>query len=49
MCRQNHLYGGCLLSFGLGLLVGTWITSGLVCHLFGVAVIVLGLGILRKH
>lgn len=49
MCRQNSLYGGCLLAFGLGVLVGTWLKSGLVCHLFGITLIVLGFFVIRKH
>jgi len=49
MCRQNLLYGGCLLAFGLGVLIGTWLKSGLVSHLFGVALIVLGLFVIRRH
>ena len=49
MCRQTLLYGGCLLAFGLGVLVGTWLTSGLVCHLFGCGMILLGFLLIRRH
>ena len=49
MCRQNVLYGGCLLAFGVGILIGTWLTSGLVCHLFGIGLIILGFWVLRKR
>lgn len=49
MCRQNLLYGGCLLAFGLGVLIGTWLKSGLVCHLFGIGLIFLGFCVLRKR
>ena len=48
MCRQNQLYGSCLLMFGVGVLVGTWLSSGLVCHLMGFGLVVLGVCILRK-
>jgi len=48
MCRQNQLYGGCLLAFGLGILVGTWLSSGLLCHLFGFGLVLLGFFVLRK-
>ena len=49
MCRQNHLYGGCVLAFGLGVLIGTWLESGLVCHLLGFGLIFLGFAVIRKH
>ena len=49
MCRQNEMYGGCLLAFGLGVLVGTWLTSSLLCHLFGIGMIFLGFYVLRKR
>ena len=49
MCRQNHLCGCCLLALGFGILVGTWLKSGLVCHLFGFGLILLGFCALRRH
>jgi len=49
MCRQNVLYGSCLLAFGLGILIGTWLSSGLMCHLFGIGLIALGFLVLRRH
>ena len=49
MCRQNQMYGGCLLAFGVGILIGTWLTSGFLCHFLGFGLIVLGFGVLRKH
>ena len=48
MCRQNLLYGGCLLAFGLGMLIGTWLTSGIVCHFFGFGMILLGFCVIRR-
>lgn len=49
MCRQNLLYGSCLLAFGIGVLTGTWFSSGLVGHLLGFGVIALGIVVLRKR
>ena len=49
MCRRNVLCGGCVLAFGLGVLFGTWLQSGLVCHLIGFALIFLGFTVIRKH
>ncbi|MBR2421692.1 MAG: hypothetical protein IKB09_05005 [Oscillospiraceae bacterium] len=49
MCRQNLLCGGCLLAFGLGVLVGKWLESGLLCHLIGFGLIALGFCILRRR
>ena len=49
MCRQNVLWGGCVLAFGFGVLVGTWLKSGLVCHLIGFALIFLGFSVIRRH
>jgi hypothetical protein len=43
------LYGGCLFAFGLGVLVGTWLRSGFVCHLLGFGLILLGVCVLRKR
>ena len=49
MCRQNVLCGGCVLAFGFGVLIGTWLENGFVCHLIGAALIFLGFTIIRKH
>ena len=49
MCRQSLLCGGCVLCFGLGILIGTWLKSGLVCHLLGIGLIVLGFVLLRRR
>ncbi len=48
MCRRNQLLGCALLTFGLGVLVGTWLESGLFCHLFGMFAIFSGLAVCRK-
>ena len=34
-----------LLAFGVGILLGTWMESGLVCHLFGLLAIFCGIGL----
>ena len=49
MCRQNLLYGGCVVAFGLGVLIGTWLESGLLCHLLGLGLIALGFCVIRRH
>lgn len=49
MCRQNLLWGGTVLAFGLGVLVGAWMKSGFVCHLIGFALIALGFCLIRKR
>ena len=48
MCRQNQLWGCTLLAFGIGVLIGTWMQSGFVCHLLGIGLILLGLGFVRR-
>ena len=48
MCRQNQLWGFVLIAFGAGVLIGTWLEGGFLCHCFGFGPIVGGLGILRK-
>lgn len=45
MCRRNQLWGFMLTAFGVGVLVGTWLESGLFCHLFGLLLIFCGIGI----
>ena len=39
MYRRNQLLGSILRAFGIGVLVGTWMESGLMCHLFGLLAI----------
>jgi len=48
MCRRNQLLGCVLLAFGFGLLTGSWLESGLFCHLFGVLAIFGGVATCRK-
>ncbi len=49
MCRKNHLQGGCLLSFGLGLILGCCLESWPLCVLGGGALMVLGLWAARRR
>ena len=48
MCRQSLLWGCCMLALGFGILLGTWLKSGLVCHLFGFGFVLIGVCALRK-
>ena len=49
MCRQNQLWGCVLMAFGLGVLVGAWITKGFFSFCFGFGLVVLGLCVLRRR
>lgn len=42
MCRKNHLWGGLLTAFGVGLLIGIWLEGGFFCHIFSLAMIIAG-------
>lgn len=48
MCRRNQLWGFILLAFGVGVLVGTWMESGLFCHLFGLLAIFSGIAVCQR-
>lgn len=48
MCRRNQLWGYILLAFGGGVLVGTWLESGLFCHLFGLLAIFSGIAACQR-
>ncbi|MCI7808553.1 hypothetical protein MR626_04585 [bacterium] len=49
MCRKNHLHGCCILSFGLGLIIGHCLESWFLCCCGGVALIVLGLCVMKRR
>ena len=49
MCRMNCFRGFCLLSFGLGLIVGHCLESWLLCCCGGMGLVLLGLCIARKR
>jgi hypothetical protein len=48
MCRRNQLIGLALLSFGLGLLIGCWLETGLARISFSVIAIGGGILLLQK-
>lgn len=48
MCRRNQLPGFCAVSFGLGLLLGCGIESGLLCLCAGFGLILCGVWIIRQ-
>ncbi len=49
MCRQNQLFGFCLMSFGLGVLVGLGLEGGFLCWCLGIGLILAGFcGLGRK-
>jgi hypothetical protein len=48
MCRRNQLWGCVLLAFGFGMLVGTWLESGLFCHLLGLLALFCGFSVCRR-
>jgi len=48
MCRQNQLWGGLMLAFGVGVLVGLWLEGGFLAHCFGFGLVIIGFGIGRK-
>ena len=49
MCRRNFLHGGCLVCFGLGLLIGHWLSSWLLCGCGGMGLVILGLMIMKRR
>ena len=49
MCRRSHLQGCCLVLFGLGLMVGHYLDSWLLCAAGGFCLVVLGLMVFRKR
>ncbi len=48
MCRKNHLMGSCAACFGLGLLTGSGLESGLLCLGVGMGLIVFGFSCFRR-
>ena len=47
MCRRNQLWGCILIAFGIGVLVGTWLESGVFCFLFGLLALFSGVAVCR--
>lgn len=48
MCRRNHLLGCCSCAFGLGILVGSGLESGLICLCFGIGLLLAGISLIRR-
>lgn len=48
MCRYRQLWGFAAAAFGLGILVGAWLEGGFLCTCFGVALIIVGIGFIKK-
>ncbi len=48
MCRYQQLWGAVMAAFGLGFLLGMWVTGGFFCHFMGFGAIVIGFGIFRR-
>ena len=42
MCRRNQLCGCALVTFGLGLLIGSWLEIGIFSFFAGIGIICLG-------
>lgn len=49
MCRRELLWGSVVIAFGMGVLTGTWLSSGVVAHLIGLGLILFGFALLRRH
>ncbi len=50
MCRYNYLWGGMLMAFGFGVLIGLWLEGGFFCVCFGLFMMVMGYLIMKnKH
>lgn len=48
MCRRNQLFGGCLIAFGLGILIGLCLESGFICGCIGISGVTAGLFLLQQ-
>lgn len=48
MWRQCQLLGCTVMAFGLGLLIGMMLESGLLCWLIGLSLILLGVCLLKR-
>lgn len=49
MCRRNCLWGWMLISFGGGMLLGTFLESGFLICCIGIGMIALGMCVLQKN
>ena len=48
MCRRNLLHGSAILAFGVGLLIGSWMNSGFLACICGIAAIFIGFSLLHR-
>ena len=48
MCRKSRLHGCCVVFFALGLIVGHCIESWFLCTFGGLALVILGICIMRQ-
>lgn len=48
MCRYNQLWGCVLIALGFGILLGTWLEGGFLCHCLGIGGWILGLIVMKK-
>ena len=48
MCRHNQAIGCALMSFGLGVLIGSLLTSGFFSFVIGIGSLILGFLLLQK-
>lgn len=49
MYRKNHLHGCCVLSFGLGLMLGHCLESWFLCSFGGLVLIGIGFCVMRRR
>lgn len=49
MCRRQELYCMCLMSFGLGMLIGHWLDSWFWSGGGGVVLIAVGFSMMRRR
>ncbi len=42
MCRKNQLCGSSLITFGVGILLGNWLSSGFLCFCMSFILVILG-------
>ena len=47
MCRNGKLWGGALIAFGIGLLIGSWVDNGFLFHCLSFGLIIVGCGVLK--
>lgn len=48
MCRRNRLRGCLVLGLGLGILIGYFLASWFLCCIGGIALIVIGLWMMKQ-